>query len=175
VRPARTETPATATEAIVSISTIVPFALLAVIAVHLTLRSPAAGDEGRQACIALLFLIAARLLIALEIRLRLLMRLVLRLMLRLLRLLMLRPLLHMLTGLLLSALKIRLLLRLLIAVHIIPVVVIFVAASFHVRTLERLVLLVRILLNELRLRRHDHTEVVLGVLQVTLGGDRIAR
>lgn len=177
VRPARTEATPAAAETIIAIAAFVHAiaALLVVAAIHLTLRRAAARNESRQARIARFFLIAARL-IALRGLLRLMLGLIL-------RLLMLRPLLDVLTRLLLPALKIRLLLpalkiwlllRLLVAIRIVAVVVIFVAAALHVGTLERLVLLMRILLNELRLRRHDHAEVVLGVLQISFGGDGVA-
>jgi hypothetical protein len=168
VRTPRTEAAPTAAKAVIAIAAIVHAIALLVVAatVHLSLRRTAAGDEGRKAGVALFVLVAPRLLIALKIWLRLVLRL------RLLMILLLRPL-HLLVRLLLSALKIRLLLRLVAAARIVTLVVELIAAV-HVGTLERLLLMVRVLLRELRLRRHDHSIVVLGVLQISFSGDGIA-
>jgi hypothetical protein len=157
VRATWAKAPAAASEAVVAVAAI---ALFAVTVISLRLRSAAAGDEGRQFGIALFF-VALPVTLEIRLRLRLILRLVLRLrlLLRTVRLLVRRGL---------KRLTVRLVLSGLVAV------VVIVVAAFHVGTLERLLLLVRILLRELDLRRHDHSEIMFGVLQISFGRDRIA-
>jgi hypothetical protein len=159
VRAAWAKAPAAASEAVVAVAAV---ALFAVTVISLRLRSAAAGDERGQFGIALFF-VALSVTLNIRLRLRLILRLVLRLLLRLLlrtvRLLVRRGL---------KRLTVRLVLSGLVAV------IVIVVAAFHVGTLKRLLLLVRILLRELDLRRHDHAEIMFGVLQVPFGRDRIA-
>jgi hypothetical protein len=152
VRAAWAKAPPAASEAVVAV------ALFAVTVISLRLRSAAAGDEGRQFGIALFF-VALPVTLEIRLRLRLILRLLLRLLLRTVRLLVRRGLKRLTVRLVLSGLV---------------TVVVIVVAAFHVGTLKRLLLLVRILLRELDLRRHDHAEIMFGVLQISFGRDRIA-
>jgi hypothetical protein len=161
VRAAWAKAPAAASEAVVAVAAV---ALFAVTVISLRLRSAAAGDERGQFGIALFFV---ALSVTLKIRLRLRLRLILRLVLRLLLRLLLRTV-RLLVRRGLKRLTVRLVLSGLVAV------IVIVVAAFHVGTLKRLLLLVRILLRELDLRRHDHAEIMFGVLQVPFGRDRIA-
>jgi hypothetical protein len=86
-----------------------------------------------------------------------------------LRLMLLRPVLHLLVR---SAALERLSVRLLLAARLVALVVEFVSA-LHVGTLKRLLLVMRVLLRELRLCRHDHAVVMLGVLEISFRGDRV--
>lgn len=131
-------------------------ALLVIVTVALLLRSAAAGDEGRQAGLALL-----TLRIAAETRLRLVLRL--------------RTRLVLVPALMMTALlALEWLLTALLVGHATLLAFLVEILILHVGTLERLLRLMRVLLCKLLLGSGDETEIVLCVLQVTFRGDGIA-
>src|SRR6202521_2491332 len=175
--PAAAVAPAIAVALVVLVAAVARLGSLAALAT-------AAGDERRQANVALrLALIALKIRLRLGLRLRLMLRLGLVRWLRLgLRLVLL--MLRLLKGrLLILLMPLRLLtlrrrhrraagIRLATGVALVAVAVEIVAVA---ALLGLLILLMRILLTELRLRRGDEAEIVLGVLQIAFRRDGIAR
>ena len=146
----------------IAVETAAAISLLVVVAVAGLLPAGTAGDEGGQAPLMLL-LAAARLRIALEIGLRL----------RRLRpiLLLLRRRRHRRTA----SIRLRIRIARLRLVALALAFAIEIVARVHVWARIGLLLLVRILLRELGLRRGYQSKIMLGVLQIAFGGDRVAR
>lgn len=190
---ARSAMPAAAVPAVAVVALIAVLAvavlLAGVVLVGILLRC-SAGDEGGQAANVaaigsallglrlrlVLLIVRPRLLLVVLIFARLLLMVLARLLLVMLRLL--------LVMLLLRLLLLMWIVRLILAVRPDPVLFAFVKAVvaaalrhallLRLLTLLRLLIVIRILLPKLFLRRRDQPEVMLGVLVVILGCDRVA-